>query len=320
MPKSVPLRHMAVTMVEPSMSRAGSVIALPIAMRDVEEELVVAADEVEAARRAPSLSVAVRASAGASRRSSRREQATLRWCISSPMVRPRAISGFSGMPPMSRSARPSAGPSAVAQPGEAGEHLGVVAAEPHHLAEAFVDGAVGAIAEGAVLDHHQRLAHAWSCRSSGRRRRSDGWGGTRRRRAAALRSASARSLRPALEHGDAHDAPRIGPHMRPSRSAARRAGSSGRSSAPGSPRRPARTSTRTGSPDRMRRTASALAVSISSMAEYFCKSCGQPRWLCPHRRHPGEGRDPDDRRLRLHCQTLAGGWFSIELIRGHRSC
>ena len=78
---------------------------------DVEEELVVAADEVEAALEHLRCRSSVRASAGASRRSSRLEQATLRWCISSPIDRPRAISAFSGMPPMSRSARPSAGPS-----------------------------------------------------------------------------------------------------------------------------------------------------------------------------------------------------------------
>src|SRR5262245_23491283 len=45
----------------------------------------------------------------------------------------------------------------VAQPGEAGKHLGVVAAETHDLPEPFVDGAIGAIAERAVLDHQHRL-------------------------------------------------------------------------------------------------------------------------------------------------------------------
>ena len=44
----------------------------------------------------------------------------------------------------------------VAQPGETIEHLGVVAAEAHDLAEAFVDRAIGAIAELAVLDDHHR--------------------------------------------------------------------------------------------------------------------------------------------------------------------
>ena len=49
MPKSVPLRLMAVTTDEPSMPRAGSVMRLAHRHGDVEEELVVPADEVEAA-------------------------------------------------------------------------------------------------------------------------------------------------------------------------------------------------------------------------------------------------------------------------------
>jgi hypothetical protein len=49
-------------------------------------------------------------------------------------------------------------PEHLADPAQAVEHLGIVAAEPHHLAEALVDRAVGAIAERLVLDHHQRLA------------------------------------------------------------------------------------------------------------------------------------------------------------------
>jgi hypothetical protein len=46
----------------------------------------------------------------------------------------------------------------VAQPGKARQHLGVVTAKAHHLAEAFVDGAERAIAVGAVLDHEERHA------------------------------------------------------------------------------------------------------------------------------------------------------------------
>src|SRR5687768_8511489 len=46
----------------------------------------------------------------------------------------------------------------VSKPSKAAKHLGVVAAEAHHLAEAFVDGAEGAVAEFAVLDHEQRHA------------------------------------------------------------------------------------------------------------------------------------------------------------------
>ena len=49
--------------------------------------------------------------AAAIARRTRPEQATLRWCISSPIERPRAISGLSSMPPISRRALPIAGPS-----------------------------------------------------------------------------------------------------------------------------------------------------------------------------------------------------------------
>ena len=66
-------------------------------------------------------------------------QATLRWCISSPIVeaaRDQRIERHAG-----RGAQRCAEQRAelVAQPGEAREHLGVVAAEAHHLAQALVD-------------------------------------------------------------------------------------------------------------------------------------------------------------------------------------
>ena len=50
------------------------------------------------------------------------------------------------------------GPEHVADPAQAVEHLGVIAAEAHHLAEALVDRAIGAVPERLVLDHQQRLA------------------------------------------------------------------------------------------------------------------------------------------------------------------
>ena len=157
MPKSVPLRLMAVTTDEPSMPRAGSVMALAIAMATLRKNWSFL--PMKSRQRASvSLSSAVRASAGASRRSSRLEQATFRWCISSPMVSPRAMIGFerdaAGLADGAAERRPQR----VAQPGQARQHLGVVAAEAHDLAQALVDGAVGAIAEGAVLDHQDGLA------------------------------------------------------------------------------------------------------------------------------------------------------------------
>src|ERR1043166_9882041 len=44
------------------------------------------------------------------------------------------------------------------QPRKARQHLGVIAAEAHHLAEALVERADGAVAERAVLDHEERHA------------------------------------------------------------------------------------------------------------------------------------------------------------------
>jgi hypothetical protein len=46
----------------------------------------------------------------------------------------------------------------VPQPRKARQHLGVVAAEAHHLAEALVERADRAVAERAVLDHEERHA------------------------------------------------------------------------------------------------------------------------------------------------------------------
>ena len=56
------------------------------------------------------LSRVARERAGASERSSRLVHATLRWCISSPMERPRATSALSGTPSPARSVSPSRGP------------------------------------------------------------------------------------------------------------------------------------------------------------------------------------------------------------------
>ena len=60
------------------------------------------------------LSRVMRASAGASARSSRLVHATLRWCISSPMERPRATSALSGTSEPARRVSPSSGPSVEA--------------------------------------------------------------------------------------------------------------------------------------------------------------------------------------------------------------
>ncbi len=138
MPKSVPLRLIAVTTEEPAMPLAGIGQCLAHRHADIEEELIVAANESEA-----------RGEVGAVPRRFRerrcklaQQQAgapTLRWCISSPMVRPRAISGFSGdaarFAQRARHGRAEYG----LDPAQPAQHFGIVAAEPHYLAEAFVE-------------------------------------------------------------------------------------------------------------------------------------------------------------------------------------
>jgi hypothetical protein len=47
-------------------------------------------------------------------------------------------------------------PEGLRHPAQASQHLAVIAAEAHHLAEALVEGRVGAVAEGSILDHHHR--------------------------------------------------------------------------------------------------------------------------------------------------------------------
>ena len=102
MPKSVPLRHMAVTI-----ARAVNITyrihhrPCPGPWPDVQKKLIVAADEGQ--RSADKTAVTVRRRFGHEKEprpaDARPEQATLRWCISSPIVSPRATRFFKGMPP-----------------------------------------------------------------------------------------------------------------------------------------------------------------------------------------------------------------------------
>jgi hypothetical protein len=110
MPKSVPLRDSAVTTVERATPRAGSAMHLPIAMATLRKNWSLPPMNSSALASASLLSP-TRDMAGARARSNSEVQATLRWCISSPIARPRAISGDSATPPDSRSAAPSSGPS-----------------------------------------------------------------------------------------------------------------------------------------------------------------------------------------------------------------
>ena len=242
------------------MLRAGSVSALAHRHADIEEELVVAADEGE--RRGK-----LRA-AGRGARQRRRELAQQQARAGDIALVHLVAHGEAARD--QRLERDAAGLAQraaerraehVPEPAQPVQHLGVVAAEPHHLAEALVDGAVGAVSERPVLHHHHGLACAWSCRSSGRRRRNGGWDGTRMHRPPpagrrlrgpwpSLRTPRSPSRRPASGRTCAPTTTG-GPAWRITRSA-----SSGMTAAAGT------TSTSTGSPASMRRNVSWLASSM----------------------------------------------------------
>ena len=234
-------------------------------------------------RASVSVSVAVRASAGANSRRSRLEQATLRWCISSPMVSPRAMMRLQRYAADLPQRPPQGRPQHVAQPGEPRQHLGIVAAEAHHLAEALVDGAVGAVAERAVLDHQQRLADRGHARSSARRRRSDGWAGSGTHRP----QPSPRPPRGPSPSPRTRQCPSrrraSGRTCAPRRSAARHAGCA-RAPRPAIASPAGTTSTSTGSPASIRLSASALARSI-----VCTRIAASPRCLPPGRWPAGPG-------------------------------
>ncbi len=112
MPNSVPLRHIADTRLQASIPRTGSITALPIAMPMLRKNCSLPAMNARLRARV-SASPAARAKCGASARKVSAEQATLRWCISSPMARPREMSGASSSPPKARSALPNSGPKSL---------------------------------------------------------------------------------------------------------------------------------------------------------------------------------------------------------------
>ena len=157
MPKSVPLRLMAVTTEEAvdAARRVGD--GLAHCHCHVEKELVVPADEIEAAGQR--FGVLGRA------RQRRRQQAQQQARAGDvPLVHLIAHGEPAGDDGLERDAArfPDRATQRraqhLAQPREAGQHLGVVAAEAHDLAEALVDRAVGAVAECAVLHDQHGLA------------------------------------------------------------------------------------------------------------------------------------------------------------------
>ena len=150
MPKSVPLRHIAVTTVEPAMPLRRIEHALAHRHRHVEEELVVAGDELEClCQRGRFSSARKRGSQGPQKQRGASDVALVHLVAHGQAARDQRIERHAAGGAQ-RVAEQRA--ELVAQPGEARQHLGVVAAEAHHFAEALVEGAHRAVAERAVLD------------------------------------------------------------------------------------------------------------------------------------------------------------------------
>ncbi len=95
-------------------------------------------------------------------------------------------------------------PQDLADPTQPVEHLGIVAAEPHDLAEPLIDRAIGSISESLVLDHQERLTCG---RQAGHRadRAMVMVGMKRECTGSGFCRGVVEILGPPLEHRDAHD-------------------------------------------------------------------------------------------------------------------
>ena len=122
---------------------------------EVEEELVVAADEGEDLGQL----FAVVDHACQGRRDLPQEEAGAADIALVHLVAHREAAGddpLEGEAAALPERRRQRGPEDLRHPAQAGQHLAVVTAEAHHLAEALVEGRVGAVTEGSILDHHHR--------------------------------------------------------------------------------------------------------------------------------------------------------------------
>ena len=162
MPKSVPLRAIATTIVEPSMSARGVERQLAGGHREVEEEVVVAADEPQALRH-----VVGGVAGGHHRRGQVAQQHQRAGAVA--VVRLVAHLQHLGEDPgdVDRPGRPHRVAEQRAEdrrhPPQPVEHLGPVGAVPQHLAEPLVERAVRAPSRRRVLEHehpHRRRHHA----------------------------------------------------------------------------------------------------------------------------------------------------------------
>ena len=155
MPKSAPLRDIAVTREEPATPRAGSATALPRAIATFRKKLVVAGDEGEdGGERLPVLHRA-REGGGklAKQQAGAGDVALVHLVAGREPARHDALQGNAAAAPKGCA---ESRPEDLRDPAKPPPHLGVVAAEAHHLAEPLVDGAVRPVPERPVLDHHHR--------------------------------------------------------------------------------------------------------------------------------------------------------------------
>jgi hypothetical protein len=170
---------------------------------DVEEELIVAADELQARGEL----VVARCRAGERGRQLAQQQARAGDVALMHLVAHGQAAGDEGLErDAARVAQraPERRAERLADPAQAVEHLGIIAAEPHDLAEAFVDRTIGAVPERPVLDHHERLALRGE--SGHRTDRAEMVIGVEREGpGGGLVSRFVEVAGPALEHRNAHD-------------------------------------------------------------------------------------------------------------------
>ena len=152
MPKSVPLRAIATTIVEPSMPRAASSASLQAGIARLRKKWSL-----------PPMNRSASATSAASmplvdhrrRQVAQQHQGAGAVAVVGLVAHLQHLGEDAG--DVDRAGRPHRGPQQraedVGHPAQPGDHLGRVGAVPQHLAEALVERAVGTPAGGRVLEH-----------------------------------------------------------------------------------------------------------------------------------------------------------------------
>ena len=144
-------------MVEPAMPRTGSVMGLAHGHADVEEELVVAGDELQHRGQGTGVVGGARQGGGnlAQEKAGAGDVALVHLVAHGQAAGDDSLEGQTTSDGQRLGQRRAQG---IGQPAQAVQHLGVVAAEAHDLAQPLVESAVSAVSERPVLDHHHRHA------------------------------------------------------------------------------------------------------------------------------------------------------------------